>query len=146
MIHIGFTGTRHGMTPQQMAIVSYVIGRIVVAHVGRVPFTAHHGDCVGADAQFHDLCRQRDFRVVSHPPTDQTHRAHKVVDESWPPAPYLRRNRAIVNVSQFMIATPAEATEQTRGGTWSTVRYARKCDRPLALCLPDGRVEWERWP
>jgi hypothetical protein len=51
--HIGFTGTRHGMTPAQRHAVSQLIAELAAG----AAFTAHHGDCVGADAEFHDLCR-----------------------------------------------------------------------------------------
>lgn len=146
MIHIGFTGTRHGMTEQQLATVPYALTRIALIHAGPEPFVAHHGDRVGADSQFHRLCRARGYRIVGHPPLNGTHRAHCEFDEARDRRDFLVRNRDIVKAADYMIATPADEDEQTRGGTWSTVRFARKWNRPLALCLPSGRVKWERWP
>src|SRR5262245_38799399 len=61
---IGFTGTRHGMTPSQRLAVTAVVHE--VAHDSG--FVAHHGDCVGADAEFHDLCRVEPLStIVVHP-------------------------------------------------------------------------------
>ena len=61
-------------------------------------------------------------------------------DEVKPPLPPLTRNRHIVDTSDGIIAAPAEAEEQRRGGTWSTVRFARKRGKLLAIVLPDGTV------
>jgi hypothetical protein len=52
MIAIGFTGTRYGMTPDQRS----AIARLIAETAGPEPFFAHHGDCIGADAEFHELC------------------------------------------------------------------------------------------
>lgn len=46
MWQIGFTGTRHGMTPLQRAGVAAILQQVA----GAGEFVAHHGDCVGADA------------------------------------------------------------------------------------------------
>ena len=29
---------------------------------------AHHGDCLGADAEFHELCRETGLKIHVHPP------------------------------------------------------------------------------
>jgi len=55
------------------------------------------------------------------------------------PTPYLSRNRAIVDETEMLIATPAEFTEQQRSGTWSTVRYARACGKKVAYSDEAGR-------
>jgi hypothetical protein len=132
----GFTGTRRGMTlPQAKAFV-----RVVCALPGLAEF--HHGDCVGADdeaaAAVHALGR---VTIVAHPPTDEALRAFNAhAAETRPPRPYLERNRAIVDATDVLVATPAEAAERRRSGTWSTVRYARGLGRRVVLVLPDGRV------
>jgi hypothetical protein len=37
-----------------------------------------------------------------------------------------------------MIATPKGFTEEARGGTWFTIRYARSKNKPLIIVYPDG--------
>ncbi|MGN6107396.1 MAG: hypothetical protein ACTHU0_19965, partial [Kofleriaceae bacterium] len=61
MIHVGFTGTQRGMTPQQRERVWEL--------VRDRQFYAHHGDCVGADAEFDDIVRRAPglYGVVIYP-------------------------------------------------------------------------------
>lgn len=127
-------------------------------------WVAHHGDCVGADAQFHRLVRKYDDTaweaqypeccrsptphlviVVGHPPVNDALRAFCDFDALHDPRPFMERNRAIVEASDLMIAAPHEAGEQPRGGTWGTIRIARSLGKPLALLLPDGTICRERW-
>lgn len=141
---IGFTGTRNGMTPaQRLAVIA------VVQEVTRgAAFVAHHGDCVGADAEFHDLCRMEPLSaIVVHPGPleDLPNQAGRVGDSRRESAPHMRRNKNIVMASMVMIAAPFEPVEQTQGGTWRTIEMARKAKRPLAIVWRDGAVARERW-
>lgn len=91
----------------------------------------HHGDCIGADAEFHEICIKRwphALHVVLHPPLNPRKRAFCTYsNQSEVPAKdYLERNREIVDAVDEMIAGPKELEEQLRSGTWATVRYARK--------------------
>ncbi len=106
----------------------------------RAPGEFHEGDCIGADAQAAFLAREVGFRIICHPPTNESKRAFFPSDETWPAAPYLDRNKTIVNRSREMIATPGEFEEQLRSGTWSTIRYARKTRKPVSIVFPDGSV------
>lgn len=150
MRHIGFTGTRYGMTDLQKMWASLIMGAFwqhAAIETRSIAVTAHHGDCIGADAEFHELVKKRTWwRVVSHPPIDTKRQAFCTCDESRPPGDYLKRNADIVAESDAMIAAPAEAGEQQRGGTWATIRMARRAGKPLAIVWPDGRVTYERWP
>jgi hypothetical protein len=132
-MHIGFTGTRQSMTPAQEG----ALRELLASHPDAV---LHHGDAIGADAQAHDIAVALGCRLVIHPPVDGTDRAFKHSSDVRAPRPYLDRNRDIVRETELLIAAPAEATEQLRSGTWSTVRYARKLRRLIVLVLPDGRV------
>src|SRR5947209_4151983 len=122
-IDIGFTGTRAGMTAHQRALVTELLSK---GGIG----VANHGDCIGADAQFHALCVSAGIPVVIHPPTDPKQRAYctgALLIES--PLSYLKRNRNIVLRSGLLVATPrqAEAPRSTRGsGTWYTIDFARQ--------------------
>lgn len=131
----GFTGTQQGMTlPQKISLRHFLMG-------GAGEF--HHGDCVGADAEAHAIALDCGYCPVLHPPTNYTKRAWCEVPLHLmrPERPYLDRNKDIVDETVALIATPAEADEQPRGGTWSTVRYARKKGRPIVLILPDGKIQ-----
>ena len=91
MKHLGFTGTRNGMTSAQRQVVERMLEN------GGV-FTAHHGDCVGADADFHELVRaDADGNViVVHPPLNDSDRAWCIGDEKREPLSYMKRNAQIV--------------------------------------------------
>ena len=88
---------------------------------------AHHGDCIGADAQFHDVFRSYAKVMHAHPCTIEELRAHCVADVIHDPLPPLERNLVIVRSIDILIAAPAQDNEIKRGsGTWATIRYARK--------------------
>lgn len=133
---VGFTGTQHGMTKAQRAAF-----RRLVLELGVTTF--HHGDCVGSDAQAHNTVRKRTTaKLVIHPPSNEGKRAFsKHATFTYKAAPYLERNRNIVNRCQLLVATPGGMSEELRSGTWFTVRYARKIKRPIVLVYPDGTTE-----
>jgi hypothetical protein len=60
---IGFTGTRLGMTPQQKEVITRL--EIFTTKV----LEAHHGDCLGSDADFHHFIIEIDqgIRIIIHP-------------------------------------------------------------------------------
>lgn len=60
-----------------------------------------------------------------------------------PEKDYKVRDKDIVDMSERMIATPF-CPEIARSGTWTTVRYARKKNKPLWIVMPDGQVIEER--
>lgn len=147
---VGFTGTRHGMTEAQKAAVEEKLTHLICGdhgHSCEMRVVVHHGDCVGADADFHRIARRLGFPVVIHPPDVGALRAHceKFPDSELPtvlePLPYLDRNQVIVAIARIVIATPAEMTEQVRSGTWSTIRRARRNGEAVThVFLPDGRL------
>lgn len=137
---IGFTGTQRGMTIPQMRKVEQILEHARGKGYGLF----HHGDCVGADAQAHDLAVIHGYAIVIHPPTNSSKRAFKHRDSRMPVAvepkkDYLARNHDIVDDSDFMIATPGEEKEQLRSGTWATIRYARKRG-PVTIIGPNGTI------
>lgn len=142
-LHVGFTGTQAGMTQAQKTRVLHILNNLG-------PFYGHHGDCIGSDADFHGIafvakCVGR----VIHPPLDDKKRAFCEIganDIVLAPLEYMARNREIVKACARMIATPEQAWEKTRSGTWSTIRSARRVGVPLAIVAPDGGILYERWP
>ena len=129
---VGFTGTRQGLTrDQRQALMELLEGAI----------EAHHGDCIGADAEFHQLALLAGVPIVIHPPEDNKQRAFCVGENVTMrrPKPYLVRNRDIVLAATIVAATPKESVEPKPGrgqGTWSTIRFARKIGRELRVIWP----------
>jgi hypothetical protein len=135
---IGFTGTQRGMTDAQKKAV-----REIIFTLGTIE-QAHHGDCIGADADFHEISIDLDIPVVLHPPVNESKRAFcQGATLTNPAKEYLDRNNDIVDSSSILIATPSGQTEKRRSGTWATVRYARKRRRVIYLVFPEGSVQEE---
>jgi hypothetical protein len=135
MTKIGFTGTQNGMTdPQKSTLRDLLAG-------GAGEF--HHGDCIGADSEAHDIAILCGYTVVLHPPTNPAKRAWRDVPLHLTRVkkPYLARNKDIVTETASLIAAPADPVEQLRSGTWSTVRFARQRGKPVFLIMPDGAVK-----
>ena len=134
--HVGFTGTQRGLTPGQFRTVKRLL-------LDLSPTDVHHGDCIGADSQFHDLVEvQGQACIHIHPPSYPKKRAHRVsLSVPRRPAAYMTRNQHIVNESNVLIVCPAERHEVTRSGTWSTYRRAIKAKITIVLVLPSGEVE-----
>lgn len=130
--HVGFTGTQSGLTPHQLCELQHLLLNLRVC--GARYF--HHGDCVGADAEAHDVAKGLGYLVVLHPPDDDSRRAFKAGDELRAPAPYLTRNREIVAQCDVLLAAPATRAERRRSGTWSTVRYAERVGRRTVKLWP----------
>jgi hypothetical protein len=116
-LHIGFTGTRQGMTQGQKA----ALRELLASHPGA---TLHHGDAIGADAEAHDIAVELDCGIVIHPPDNVTQRAFKIAALTRAPRPYLDRNKVIVRETSFLIAAPA--------GSMSSCGQARgqRCGTP----------------
>lgn len=144
MLSIGFTGTRHGMTAGQWQALVIELDHAIDIDV---PWIARHGMCRGSDVEFHRIVRPLpNGEIHGHPCHIAPMRA--LIDDCdvvHAPKRPLVRNGDIVTPSTLMFATPAEATEQQRGGTWATIRMARRAGKPLAIVLPSGEVVKERW-
>lgn len=129
---VGFTGTQDGMTPAQRQSLRKLMDSMPISEF-------HHGSCVGADEQAHQLALNR-CSVHVHPSTIAAKTAPCVGFRMYPPRPPLDRNHDIVDATSTLIGCPRGEDEELRSGTWATVRYARKKKRPIILVLPDGRV------
>lgn len=136
-LSLGFTGTQEGMTIPQYQRVHMIVVNLKPSH-------AHHGDCIGADAQFHDICRMCGVYVIGHPGMDEFKRSPKrancQVDEVRPTYPYLLRNTYIVDAVDQMIGAPKGYEEELQSGTWSTIRKAKKKELTVYIVYPDGSV------
>ena len=148
--HVGFTGTRTGLSSKQRHSL-----RVVLAHLkedGAVWF--HHGDCEGADEEAHEVAVALGYRIHVHPPVIETHQANTVLDVPLmdrldAPASYMVRNQAIVNACSVLIACPQQdrvmlssgLVNTQRSGTWSTIRKAAKTNKPRVIVYSDGTIE-----
>lgn len=141
-VDIGYTGTRDGMSEPQRASLRKLL------KVCTPKTSGHHGDCVGGDAEFHNICKELGLRTVIHLPIKDQARAFCIADEYRDPLPYLHRNQMIVRECRIMLAAVPTMDEQPRGGTWYTVRYARKYREPTFLWIirPDGSIDHQRTP
>jgi len=131
-MHIGFTGTQEGMNNFQKNEVSLILlyhhyTPHISGVIGKATLEAHHGDCIGADAEFEELAKKYGYTTYAHPASDTgSKRAYCKSDTILPAKPALKRNKDIVNAVDIMIATPKENHEVLRSGTWATIRYAKK--------------------
>lgn len=142
---LGFTGTQRGMTSRQRRVVIDLLEAFN-------PKSVRHGGCVGADAEFHDLCLQFGIGIIHVWPSNIIDKVANlcggttistvIVHEPKPP---LLRNMDIVAGADHVIACPSDAIEKLRSGTWATVRlttrYDIKCTviKPTDDPLPDER-------
>lgn len=118
MKNVGFTGTREGMTTEQRARVARMLSEAQVG--GATHF--HHGCAEGADTEAAKIAKGFGYEIVEYPAGDDP----------------LKRNRAIVAASDWLIAAPAQMREVLRSGTWATIRYARKDKVPVSIAYRDG--------
>lgn len=142
VIELGFSGTRLGMNDFQKDFVRNLLS----GKTGK----AHHGLCIGADAELHAILRgfQDKWRIIGHPPQKTQYKADLVCDELWPEKSYFDRNRDIAHSCNVFIACPKDASEE--GGTWNTIKRFRKVleqefgrgypSRQGYIVLPDGII------
>jgi len=134
-MRIGFTGTRKGMTEEQRQTVRPLLADLK-------PEEAHHGDAIGADAEFHAPAKETGVALlVIHPPKADAERAFCQGNTIRPARHHLARNRRSVDETELLIATPRGFKEELRCGTWATIRYGRKLGRPVRIVWPDGSVK-----
>lgn len=157
-----FTGTREGMTFDQFeALREWLFARDVVS--------AHHGLCVGADHQFHEIVwSMRDDKgiplVVGWPadvPGDLTVLGKVSCDVVKVKRPPLARNKEMsLHAAYFAklretkgdgpevvcVACPREPEPPAngRGGTWHAIRQFRSAGVPVTVITPNGRAYDER--
>lgn len=128
---VGVTGTRAGCTTLQKRLLTQWMPEIT---------ELHHGDCIGVDAEAHALALRYEIPIVIHPPTNPTYRA-------WcegailvhPEKPYLVRDHDIVDICELLLGVP-KGPEKLRSGTWATIRYARKINRPRSIIHTGGII------
>ena len=132
---VGFSGTRGGLTSRQWQALDDFLG-------WHDPKLGRHGDCIGADEEFHELCLTSGIPVVIHPPSNPRYRARcEGAEHILPEREYLARNDDILHGSDLIVACPRGYEEVKRGsGTWSMIRHARREHKELYIIYPMGEV------
>lgn len=130
---VGFTGSQLGMSQHQKE-------QFVLKLFELSPTEFHHGDCVGADAEAHDIVREffPNVQVHVHPPIYSNKRAFRKGDVMYAEDHYIPRDRKIVDSTECLIGTPKSDTEELRSGTWTTIRHARKTGKPHFILKRNG--------
>lgn len=132
-IKIGFTGNREGLNEDQTAKILELLSQYTnyIIHI-------YHGDCLGADTDFHKLCvdfknnNTTEMVITIMPPDKNVMRGFNNGDILMKPKPYLERNNDIVINSDIIIGCPLDKNNEIlRSGTWSTIRKARKMNKLL---------------
>lgn len=127
---LGFTGSSRVITREQIGTLRKIL---------QMGSEVHHGDCVVADQVCHNIAVSLGISTYIHPPDNDYKRAfcspYTGISE---PKSYLRRNKDIIDSCEYLIAVPNTFEEQLRSGTWSTVRYAAKKNKPIMIINPDG--------
>lgn len=140
---IGFTGTRIGMTHSQYTEVSRQFLEFQ-------PDILLNGGAVGADEQV--ICwlvsnrtlMKPKMKVEVYPASDPRERYwdrylnQGLIETIWPVLKPLERNRVIAERCDRLIAAPDSYHEELRSGTWATIRYAKKAEKPVTIVLPNG--------
>jgi hypothetical protein len=135
---VGFTGTRVGLSEHQRLKVQWLIkshDRVV---------RGLHGDCVGADAEFDQICKDLGFETACLPCTFDNMRAGCATAIAEPKPP-MQRNRDIVASADVVIACPPNRQRIKRGsGTWATIGFAERAAKPLYVVYPEGDIKVRR--
>lgn len=114
-----------------------------------------HGVAIGADYEFHQLCRGYAMPICGFPGNIANKRADIPAQEFailFPEKYPLVRNRDMVDYSKlysnqygFLIVCPKGEHEELRSGTWAAVRYARASAMNIAYIWPsDGALEFRK--
>jgi len=134
---VGFTGTQEGLTKiQKIMLIEFLVNNVFQIE------EVAHGDCIGADAEFHSICYQLGIKIVIHPPLNPKKRAYCTSPYVLEPKEYIERNHNIVDSSTLLLATPKLLREEQRSGTWATIRYALN-KIPVNVFYNDGGISYD---
>lgn len=145
--YLGFSGTQQGMTIQQILSLRQLLNTFEPK-----PVQFHHGDCIGADQEFHNsvlLTHGGKAEIHMWPTNILGKRAHCDKIYSYKGARYvvhpvmdpLERNAVIARTCRVVIIAPKDFEENIRSGTWVTFRRAINYRKQTIIIWPDGRTE-----
>ena len=124
-MHIGFTGTRKGMTDRQKETLELLLRNTAMADENNDKGynLFHHGDATGADTEAVEIAAKLEYGICAHVSAKNSEAL-------------LNRNMSIVDSCFLLIAAPYSLDEVVRSGTWHTIRYARRVGRPAIVLDP----------
>lgn len=144
---LGYTSTRRGLSAPQRTALARLVRVLLTPTLATLHLrpVVRHGLCIRGDEEFHDICWALPVRpwIVGHPPSNpvlRSSRAMATCDELEPVAPYMVRNRRIVERCNVLVAAPLEMERRSHGGTWRTVTMAQVQGRPMYIVWRDGRI------
>ena len=130
---VGITGTRNGLSDQQLIFVRTHIPWKEIKEM-------HTGDCIGVDEQLFHHGAAAGIKQIGHPPIKDDVRAFCSFDVERELKNYFARNRDIVDESEVLYGFPPTEEDAGKGGTWYTINYGRKVDKPVYIVTPSGNV------
>jgi len=135
-VRVAFTGTQFGMTLYQQLSLAQLMRSL------ERPWQCNHGGAAGADTEAHEIAYNAGCRDLH---------VWLPLGKTWPPMPSttihhtglsaLGRNHLTIYGADLLIATPRQAREIRRSGTWATVRYARKAGIETRVLVPQPADE-----
>lgn len=139
-MNVGFSGTREGMTDDQLDCLDRVLKKLLLDEDGD---EFHHGQCIGADEEAADLAYVLGYKVFSHPPLLEKFKSTLIIPDQveLPPKSYHQRNRDIVMSCDTLVVAPQREFEEIRSGTWMAYRIARELQKRTIICWPNGTTE-----
>lgn len=137
IVKIGFSGSRQGMSATQKDILF----NLLKDKAGEF----HHGNCIGADSEAHDMATVLNYKVCIHDPLNQgSNWAGKRGALHYPPMPYKVRNKNIVEKTAVLFACPLAF--DGKGGTWNAIEWAKRLKRQFYIILPNGDIYHDDLP
>ena len=143
-VHLAFTGTRNGMTPEQeQSIHDFLVEN------NQTLKSYCHGGCVGADEDFHNMVLNENSNsivAVYYVPGPLSFITKDFIESASSnillreKKGHLSRNREIVDKANYLIGCPPTAFPTRRGGTWYTLRYAKKTNCAGTIFYPHGTI------
>jgi hypothetical protein len=128
---VAFTGTREGLNADRRTAIAKFL-----KNAGNVRLAAH-GMAKGADTDFDAICEKLCIKREGYPASEHSIRFVKP-QMVYPVKPPLERDWDIVKRGQLLIAAPPTDKEVLRSGSWATMRYNAKLEKPLVHFLLDG--------
>jgi len=141
LLKVAFTGTRSEMTALQRQVISDYLRSVFQPFPAFfvAAFEAMHGDCLGADAEFHQLIRNEyPYNQITTYFVPGPMRAGCAADTEIECKGHISRNKLMVKRADILIGAPPTEDPQPRGGTWATIREGTRRDRSGCYVTPAG--------
>lgn len=122
---ISFIGAPGGMNAYQKTSVERLLKMFE-------PTEVHHGDCLGADEEFHNIATRLNLYTASHPQKDEELKANCMANHINLAKSKERANRDLVKVCELLLAAP-DVPEGHFDPTWMVIRTAKRTGRAVVV-------------